>query len=289
MQRTHDWAVRCLAEHRRLTRRAAGQAGAGAVRRGAGRAVRGPAPAGGAGSDDDRRRATAAGSTATASAARWRSRTWRRSSAGSPTSCPTTSRGTCSASASPTTCSPPSPPAPTRSTACRRRGWRATPRCTRRPGRFNITGARYRRDFTPIDADCDCYTCAHYTRAYLHHLFKAKEMLSATLCTIHNERFVIRLVDQIRAAIMRRRVRRAARARPRPVLLDACTIRSMTTTAESQALLLQLLDPSNRADPTRSTGSSGSAGRCSCRSRNLTVFSSFADCDEVLRHPVVGQ
>ncbi|HKV17475.1 MAG TPA: tRNA guanosine(34) transglycosylase Tgt [Mycobacterium sp.] len=68
-------------------------------------------------------------------------------------------------------------------------------------GRFNITGARYRRDFTPIDAECDCYTCAHYTRAYLHHLFKAKEMLSATLCTIHNERFIIRLVDHIRMAI----------------------------------------------------------------------------------------
>jgi queuine tRNA-ribosyltransferase len=68
-------------------------------------------------------------------------------------------------------------------------------------GRFNITGARYRRDFGPIDAECDCYTCAHYTRAYLHHLFKAKEILSATLCTIHNERFIIRLVDRIRAAI----------------------------------------------------------------------------------------
>ena len=68
-------------------------------------------------------------------------------------------------------------------------------------GRYNITGARYRRDFTPIDAECDCYTCAHYTRAYIHHLFKAKEILAATLCTIHNERFVIRLVDQIRMAI----------------------------------------------------------------------------------------
>ncbi len=68
-------------------------------------------------------------------------------------------------------------------------------------GRFNIDGARYRRDFTPIDADCDCYTCVHYTRAYLHHLFKAKEILASTLCTIHNERFVIRLVDEIRAAI----------------------------------------------------------------------------------------
>ncbi|KRE28044.1 queuine tRNA-ribosyltransferase [Mycobacterium sp. Soil538] len=69
-------------------------------------------------------------------------------------------------------------------------------------GRFNITGSRYRRDFTPIDADCDCYTCAHYTRAYLHHLFKAKEMLASTLATIHNERFVVRLVDDIRAAIL---------------------------------------------------------------------------------------
>ena len=68
-------------------------------------------------------------------------------------------------------------------------------------GRFNITGARYRRDFTPIDPDCDCYTCANYTRAYLHHLFKAKEILSATLCTIHNERFIIRLVDRIRESI----------------------------------------------------------------------------------------
>jgi len=69
-------------------------------------------------------------------------------------------------------------------------------------GRFNITGARYRRDFTPVDPDCDCYTCAHYTRAYLHHLFKAKEILAATLCTIHNERFIIRLVDRIRDSIV---------------------------------------------------------------------------------------
>ena len=68
-------------------------------------------------------------------------------------------------------------------------------------GRYNITGARYRRDFTPIDAECDCYTCGHYTRAYIHHLFKAKEILAATLCTIHNERFIIRLVDRIREAI----------------------------------------------------------------------------------------
>ena len=68
-------------------------------------------------------------------------------------------------------------------------------------GRFNIDTRGFRRDFTPIDADCDCYTCANFTRAYLHHLFKAKEMLAATLCTIHNERFTVRLVDRIRASI----------------------------------------------------------------------------------------
>jgi queuine tRNA-ribosyltransferase len=68
-------------------------------------------------------------------------------------------------------------------------------------GRFNINTARFRRDFTPIDEECDCYTCAHYTRAYMHHLFKAKEMLASTLATIHNERFTVRLVDDIRASI----------------------------------------------------------------------------------------
>lgn len=71
-----------------------------------------------------------------------------------------------------------------------------------RDGRVNITGATYRRDFTPIDAECDCYTCAHYTRAYMHHLFKAKEILASTLATIHNERFTIGLVDRIRASIV---------------------------------------------------------------------------------------
>ena len=68
-------------------------------------------------------------------------------------------------------------------------------------GRFNVNTAANRRDFGPLDATCDCYTCANYTRAYLHHLFKAKEMLGSTLATIHNERFTVRLVDDIRASI----------------------------------------------------------------------------------------
>ncbi|HOA27710.1 MAG TPA: tRNA guanosine(34) transglycosylase Tgt [Arachnia sp.] len=68
-------------------------------------------------------------------------------------------------------------------------------------GRYNVNTARHRRSFVPLEDGCDCYTCTHYTRAYLHHLFKAKEMLSATLATIHNERFTVRLVDDIRAAL----------------------------------------------------------------------------------------
>jgi queuine tRNA-ribosyltransferase len=68
-------------------------------------------------------------------------------------------------------------------------------------GRYNVVTAKYRRDFSPLADGCDCYTCKHYTRAYLHHLFKAKEMVSCTLATIHNERFVVKLVNDIRRSI----------------------------------------------------------------------------------------
>jgi len=67
--------------------------------------------------------------------------------------------------------------------------------------RFHLTNGRYKRDFAPIDDTCDCYTCTHYTRAYVHHLFKAKEMLASTLATIHNERYIVRLLDRIRQSI----------------------------------------------------------------------------------------
>ena len=68
-------------------------------------------------------------------------------------------------------------------------------------GRYNVNTAAHKRSFIPLEEGCDCYTCTHYTRAYIHHLFKAKEMLSSTLATIHNERFTVRLVDNIRAAL----------------------------------------------------------------------------------------
>ena len=68
-------------------------------------------------------------------------------------------------------------------------------------GRVNLTNNKYQRQFSPIDETCDCYTCAHYTAAYVSHLFRSKEMSAATLATIHNERFIVRLVDQMRTAI----------------------------------------------------------------------------------------
>jgi queuine tRNA-ribosyltransferase len=69
-------------------------------------------------------------------------------------------------------------------------------------GRYNVDTAAYRRDFTALEVGCDCYTCTHYSKAYLHHAFKAKEMIAATLATIHNERFTVRLLDNIRVAII---------------------------------------------------------------------------------------
>jgi len=68
-------------------------------------------------------------------------------------------------------------------------------------GRFNVNTSANRRSFEPVDRDCMCYTCRNYTRAYLHHAFKAKESIAATLATIHNEHFIVALVDRIRASI----------------------------------------------------------------------------------------
>jgi len=70
-----------------------------------------------------------------------------------------------------------------------------------RDGRVNLSNAKYQRQFSPIDDDCDCYTCSNYTAAYLAHLFRSKEMVAGTLATIHNERFIVRLVDQMRVSI----------------------------------------------------------------------------------------
>lgn len=68
-------------------------------------------------------------------------------------------------------------------------------------GRKNIRVAKYREDFSPLMEDCVCYTCQNYTKAYIQHLFRAKELLANTLMSIHNETFIVGLVDQMRASI----------------------------------------------------------------------------------------
>lgn len=68
-------------------------------------------------------------------------------------------------------------------------------------GRLNLTNARFKRDFTGIDEEFGGYVSENYSRAYIHHLLKAKEFLAGTLCTMHNVTFMVRLVDNIRAAI----------------------------------------------------------------------------------------
>lgn len=68
-------------------------------------------------------------------------------------------------------------------------------------GRVNIKNAKYEKDFTPLDPNCDCYTCRNYSRAYLRHLFKADEILSSMLMTNHNLHFLINTMKNIKKAI----------------------------------------------------------------------------------------
>jgi queuine tRNA-ribosyltransferase len=68
-------------------------------------------------------------------------------------------------------------------------------------GRKNIGREEYKEDFIPLLEGCHCYTCQHYTKAYIRHLHVTKELLGFTLLSLHNERFIIKLVDDIRASI----------------------------------------------------------------------------------------
>ena len=69
-------------------------------------------------------------------------------------------------------------------------------------GKISIMNTKYRNDLSPIEKDCKCYTCLNYSSAYLSHLFHGKEMLAATLATIHNLYFIVNLVKKIRQSIL---------------------------------------------------------------------------------------
>ena len=68
-------------------------------------------------------------------------------------------------------------------------------------GKLNLMNAKYELDAKPIDETCDCPACKNYTRAYIRHLFKAKEMLAMRLCVLHNLHFYNKLMEEIRTAI----------------------------------------------------------------------------------------
>lgn len=68
-------------------------------------------------------------------------------------------------------------------------------------GTVVIRNAEYAKDLSPIDPECSCYTCTHYTRSYVRHLYRSKEILASRLCTIHNLHYYLDLVGQARTAI----------------------------------------------------------------------------------------
>lgn len=69
-------------------------------------------------------------------------------------------------------------------------------------GKVVIKNAKYFDDFSPLDPECDCYTCKNYTKSYIRHLFKANEILAARLMTTHNLHFLLKMMEQVREAIM---------------------------------------------------------------------------------------
>lgn len=68
-------------------------------------------------------------------------------------------------------------------------------------GQLTIRNAKYTRDFTPLDDECDCYTCRNFTKAYLRHLINVNEILACTLLSMHNIRFSMRVMEKIKQAI----------------------------------------------------------------------------------------
>lgn len=72
---------------------------------------------------------------------------------------------------------------------------------TTKYGKLHIKNAKFEKDFSPLDENCDCYTCRNYSKAYIRHLFRAGEMLSATLLSIHNIHFLENMMKGIREAI----------------------------------------------------------------------------------------
>ena len=194
VERTYRWAQRCVAEHKRLTEERVGkpyQALYGVVQ--------------GANYEDLRRHAAeqiaSLDLTALASEARLKSALSATLAPGFAMRCRKTGHVTCSVSLQSTTFSHVSRMVETRSIASHRRVAAEMARFCTRDGRYNIKRAQFKHDFGPLEEGCDCYTCTHYSRAYVDHALRAREFNGFTLATIHNEHFFVKLLDDIRASI----------------------------------------------------------------------------------------
>ena len=70
-------------------------------------------------------------------------------------------------------------------------------------GKLVVRNGEFERDFSPLDDECDCYACKNYTRAYIRHLVKAGEILGIRLLSIHNIKFLTKLMERVRIEIER--------------------------------------------------------------------------------------
>ena len=81
------------------------------------------------------------------------------------------------------------------------RGYDSIGLATACDGKINLKNNKYREDFTPIEESCDCYACKNFTKAYIRHLITSDELLGPRLLSIHNTRFLIKMMEEIRLEI----------------------------------------------------------------------------------------
>lgn len=117
-------------------------------------------------------------------------------------------------------------------------------------GRVSIKGARFRTEHGPIEEGCDCYTCQHYSAAYVHHLARVEEQLYYRLGSIHNIRFILRLAGQLRASIL---------AGSYPAFRQEFLARYVPASEETREAQREKWKQTIRSTTTETTGSNGAS------------------------------
>ncbi len=109
-------------------------------------------------------------------------------------------------------------------------------------GKVVVRNATYAEDFTPLDSECDCYTCRNYTKAYIRHLIKTNEMLGARLITTHNLHFLLKLMENIRQAIREDRLLDFTKAYIRHLIKTNEMLGARLITTHNLHFLLKLME-----------------------------------------------